>query len=189
LWLQPNPFLYNYSNRWLEFWRGGGIGLSFRRNFGPEEILEWEELERELEQVSLSDREDSISWVLSPNGQFSTSSLYKHCSFSGVVDVRMEELWSSKLPLKIKNFLWLVFRERIQTVDNLKKKRWKGEEKCMFCLECESVDHLLFGCYLAVYVLGWDAIPRSVKDFVENFMLLRGDKHNGKLIFMFRAIS
>jgi hypothetical protein len=158
--------------------------------------LEWEELERELEQVSLSDREDSINWVLSPNGQFSTSSLYKHCSFSGVVDVRMEELWSSKLPLKIKNFLWLVFRERIQTVDNLKKKRWKGEEKCMFCLECEFVDHLLFGCYLAVYVwamvrdvLGWDAIPRSVKDFVENFMLLRGDKHNGKLIFMFRAIS
>jgi S-adenosylmethionine:diacylglycerol 3-amino-3-carboxypropyl transferase len=63
--------------------------------------------------VALLDREDSIRWVISPSGQFSTSSLYKHCSFSGVVDVRMEELWSSKFPLKIRHFLWLVFRERI----------------------------------------------------------------------------
>jgi hypothetical protein len=46
---------------------GGGINLSFRRNFGREEILEWEELERELEQVTLSDRKDSIRWVLSPS--------------------------------------------------------------------------------------------------------------------------
>jgi hypothetical protein len=61
---------------------GGVINLSFRRNFGNEEILEWEEMERELEQVNLTDRDDSIRWVLSANGQFSTSSLYRHCSFS-----------------------------------------------------------------------------------------------------------
>jgi hypothetical protein len=40
--------------------KGGVINLSFRRNFGREKILEWEELERELEQVPLSDREDCI---------------------------------------------------------------------------------------------------------------------------------
>jgi hypothetical protein len=28
---------------------GGVINLSFRKNFGNEEILEWEEMERELE--------------------------------------------------------------------------------------------------------------------------------------------
>jgi hypothetical protein len=110
------------------------INLRFRRNFGSEEILEWEELERDLEHVTLFDREDSIRWALSANGHFSTSSLYRHCSFSGVIDVRMEELWKSKLPLKIKNFLWLVYRGRIQTVDNLKRKRWKGDEKCQFYL-------------------------------------------------------
>jgi hypothetical protein len=27
---------------------GGEINLSFRRNFGSEELVEWEELEREL---------------------------------------------------------------------------------------------------------------------------------------------
>jgi hypothetical protein len=81
---------------------------------------------------ALSDREDTIKWALSPNGLFSTSSLYKHCSFSGVVDVRMEELWNSKLPLKVRNFLWLVFRERIQTFDYLGKKKWKGDENASF---------------------------------------------------------
>jgi hypothetical protein len=45
-----------------------------------------------------------------------------------------------------------VFRERIHTMDNLKKKRWKGEERCLFCLERESVDHLLFRCSLLVYI-------------------------------------
>jgi hypothetical protein len=69
---------------------GRVINLRFRRNFGSEEILEWEELERDLEQVTLFDREESIRWALSANGHFSTKSLYRHCSFSGVIDVRME---------------------------------------------------------------------------------------------------
>jgi hypothetical protein len=38
-------------------------------------------------------------------------------------------------------------------------------------------------------VLGWEAIPKSVKSFVEDFLFLRGDKQNEKLIFLFGAIS
>jgi hypothetical protein len=74
-----------------------------------------------------------------------------------------------------------VYRGRIQTVDNLRRKRWKGDEKCQFCLEGESVDHLLFKCPLAVYicpvvrdVLRWDALPKSVKNFVEDFLFFEG---------------
>jgi hypothetical protein len=100
---------------------GGEINLSFRRNFGRG--VEWEGLEKELAQVCLSNREDSSRWVLSANDQFSTSSLYRHFSFSGVVDVRMEELWKSELPLKVRTFQWLVYRGRVQTLENLKKKR------------------------------------------------------------------
>jgi hypothetical protein len=48
--------------------------------------------------------------------------------------------------------VWLVYRGRIQIVDNLKRKRWKGEGKCQFFLERESVDHLLFRCPMEVYV-------------------------------------
>jgi hypothetical protein len=37
-------------------------------------------------------------------------------------------------------------------------------------------------------VLGWNAMPNGVKNFVENFLFLRGDKRNGKLIFTFGVI-
>jgi hypothetical protein len=70
-------YVINEVARVLE---GGNINLSFRRNFGREEVVEWEESERELAQVFLSDREDFIRWALSANDQFSTSSLYRHCS-------------------------------------------------------------------------------------------------------------
>jgi hypothetical protein len=80
----------------------------------------------------------------------------------------------------------------------LKKKRWKGDEKCQFYVEREreSADHLLFRCLLVVYiwvvirdVLGWKALPSDVKSFVEGVMSTRGDKHNGSLIFMFGVVS
>jgi hypothetical protein len=90
----------------------GGINLSLRRNFGLGEIQEWEHLEGSWVRLLCLIWKILLSGPLSPNGVFSTSSLYRHCSFPGVVDVRMEELWNSKLPLKI----------RIQTVDNLRKK-------------------------------------------------------------------
>jgi hypothetical protein len=38
-------------------------------------------------------------------------------------------------------------------------------------------------------VLAWNATQKGVKDLVENFMFLRGDKWNGMLIFLFGAIS
>jgi hypothetical protein len=38
-------------------------------------------------------------------------------------------------------------------------------------------------------VLGWNSIPRSVKEFVEKIMWQRGDKRNGKLVFIFGVIA
>jgi hypothetical protein len=43
--------------------------------------------------------------ALTKNGQFPVTSLYKHCAFSGVIDVRMEELWNARIPLKVRNFI------------------------------------------------------------------------------------
>jgi hypothetical protein len=96
--------------------------MTFRQNFTISEVLEWEELEKELDGVQLTDEEDSVRWMLTPHGQFITASLYRFCTFPGVRDFKMEEMWRSKLPLMVKNFVWLVMRNRIQTVDNLGKK-------------------------------------------------------------------
>jgi hypothetical protein len=173
---------------------GGGIHLEFRRNLEAEDRLEWEELLECLSNIHLTKNIDTIKWCIIPNGQFSIASLYRRCSFSGVTDARMEEMWRTKMPLKVKYFVWLVYQGRIQTADNLIRKNWKGDKKCKFYEE-ESVNHLLFLCPIASYLwcilrdsLQWERIPRSVKKINDVFLLERGHKGNGVLFFLFGAV-
>jgi hypothetical protein len=98
------------------------------------------------------------------------------------------------MPLKVKNFVWLVYQGRIQTADNLIRKQWKGDRKCKFCEE-ESVNHLLFLCPIASHLwciirdnLQWERTPRSVKGFNDSFLLERGHKGNGVLFLLFGAV-
>jgi hypothetical protein len=53
-------------------------------------------------------------------------------------------LWKIKIPLKIKVFLWLLYREAILTKDNLVKRSWHGNEMCSFCNNSETIQHLFF---------------------------------------------
>jgi hypothetical protein len=107
----------------------------------------------------------------------------------------MEEIWNAKIPLKVRNFLWMVFQGRVQTTDNLSKKAWKGENKCKICLEEESVDHLIFTCPLPAFIwsvikegLNWERLSRSVKKFNDECLLQRGDKLNSMLFFLFGEV-
>jgi hypothetical protein len=47
----------------------------------------------------------------------------------------------SKLPLKLKNYVWLVNQDRVHNADNLKRKKWKGNEICQLCNKDENVNH------------------------------------------------
>lgn len=40
--------------------------------------------------------------------------MYRFLSHRGVVNGRMKRLWKSKMPMKIKVFMWLSFQDRIQ---------------------------------------------------------------------------
>jgi hypothetical protein len=60
-------------------------------------------------------------------------------------------LWKIKVPLKIKVFLWLLYREAILTKDNLVKRNWNGNIMCCFCNQLETIRHLLFDCILAKF--------------------------------------
>jgi hypothetical protein len=70
-------------------------------------LLEWEELIECLNPIQLSGIVDTIKWCLTSNGKFSIASLYGHCSFSRVINTRMVEMWKARIPLKVKNFVWL----------------------------------------------------------------------------------
>ena len=59
----------------------GKWNSAFRRSFGQDEVLQWDRL-REGVPLALSQSPDSISWSLSPSGEFFVSSALlplEHC--------------------------------------------------------------------------------------------------------------
>jgi hypothetical protein len=42
-------------------------------------------------------------------------------------------LWKLKAPLKIRIFMWFLYRKALLTKDNIVKRNWIGWKKCAFC--------------------------------------------------------
>jgi hypothetical protein len=61
-------------------------------------------------------------------------------------------IWKITILLKIKVFIWLLYREAILTNDNLVKRNWHGDVKCCFCDSHETIQHLLFDCVLVKFI-------------------------------------
>jgi hypothetical protein len=58
----------------------------------------------------------------------------------GVQDIPYNILiWKLKLPLKIKVFLWYLYKGVILTNDNLARRQWQGDRKCCICSFDESI--------------------------------------------------
>ena len=118
-----------------------------------------------------------------------TKSMYRWFLHRGVVNKRLQGVWKSKLPMKLKVFLWQIFHNKLQTGVKLKKKRkWRGSEKCNLCEKAETVDHIFFSCVLAKFVwvcfkeaLGWDRELTSWQDFLDNWIPLGCRDYSSKL--------
>jgi hypothetical protein len=41
-------------------------------------------------------------------------------------------IWKLKLPLKIKVFIWYLYKRVTLTKDNLARRQWQGDMKCCF---------------------------------------------------------
>jgi len=89
-----------------------------------------------------------VIWKFEKNGTFSVKSTYNaltNCDGGQP----FKHIWKSKIPAKIKIFLWSVANEAILTKDNLLKRRWRGDPLCYFCHQPETTNHLLFTCSTA----------------------------------------
>lgn len=100
----------------------------------------------------------------------------------------MKKVWKSRLPQKLKVFAWLVAQGKLQTGENLKKRKWKGDEKCCLCRQLETMDHIFFNCHIARSVwfcfkeaLGWDRVPQSFSDVMDNWIPLGEKNYHIKL--------
>uniref|UniRef100_A0A0A9I0G1 Reverse transcriptase zinc-binding domain-containing protein n=1 Tax=Arundo donax TaxID=35708 RepID=A0A0A9I0G1_ARUDO len=67
-----------------------------------------------------------MTWALEKNRCFSTASLYKAITNPGKRDLRCRDIWTAKVPLKVKMFMWLVYKNKIQSTEQLIKKKWQG---------------------------------------------------------------
>lgn len=64
-----------------------------------------------------------VKWKLEKSEIYSTKSMYMLLSLRGVTSKRLGKMWKSKIPLKLKVFLWLAFQNHLQSGEALKKKR------------------------------------------------------------------
>jgi hypothetical protein len=127
------------------------LNVSFRRSLVAANLQSWHHLILRLANVHLRERADIFRWSLKHHGLFSAGSMYQAYLDSYIVPYN-NYLWKIKIPLKIKVFLWLLYREALLTKDNLVKRNWHGNELCSFCNIHESIQHLFFECVLAKYI-------------------------------------
>ena len=72
--------------------------------------------------------------------------------------------------------MWFLHRKVILTKDNLMKRNWHGNQKCCFCDQDESIQHLFFDCQFArtiwriIHMSFGLAPPKNVTNLFRNWL-------------------
>jgi hypothetical protein len=132
----------------------GGWTVEFRRSFTSRDAELWHDLLDMLKDMSLGDSaQDELEWALDKSKNFTTKSLYRFLNHRGVIIANSKNMWKTKLPLKVKIFVWQLSNNKLQAAVSLKKRGWKGDIHCCLCEGgVENVDLIFFGCSIAQFV-------------------------------------
>lgn len=131
-------------------WDHGEWTVNFRRSHSSREYTNWEELLGLLQNIDLDQEvRDDFTWALDSSKAFTTKSLYRFITHRGVCISASQDVWKTKLPLKIKIFLWQLQHNKLQMAASLKKRGSKGDVHCCLCGEVETTNHIFFGCSIA----------------------------------------
>jgi hypothetical protein len=134
------------------------LNIAFRRSLVGNRWSVWLMLVGRLIQVQLNDQPDSFVWNLTQSGVFTVKSMYLEMINDGTKFLR-KYIWKMKVPLKIKIFMWFLYKRVLLTKDNLAKRNWSGSKSCCFCNEDETINHLFISCPFAKIV--WRIIHMS----------------------------
>jgi hypothetical protein len=116
--------------------------LTFTRWLPSWLFEQWLEMVDQIYSFQFENANDSVAWNWSSKGKFTTKSIYNHLS-NGVQGKKFQHIWKSKIPYKIKIFMWLVENNAILTKDNMIRRNLDGNLTCYFCEHHDSIDHLL----------------------------------------------
>ncbi|KAJ4795769.1 RNA-directed DNA polymerase (reverse transcriptase)-related family protein [Rhynchospora pubera] len=144
------PLLFNKTNKpkatISQVWNEGKVKLSLSRGISNPVRSKKTVVLNILNELNLNSEKDSIFWNLDSRGFYSVRSLYSFLNNLGITCNLNHTVWPIKVPLKAKLLLWLILNNKILTLDNLQKKGWQGPNKCVFCDNLESVDHIFLNC-------------------------------------------
>jgi hypothetical protein len=193
------PGIYEICNQqdWTvaKVMRNENLNLTFRRNFGAIQTLEWSELRTLIDGMFLTQAPDKVKWIFEKCGEFSTASLYRELTFTGIINKWMMNIWRAKLPLKIKKFLWQVCNDKVQSAEQLKKKNWPGPLECKLCGNIETAEHIFLRCALASFswsvfkdAMGWNCPPITMND-IYNKLVEGSNRENRYFVFLFGCLA
>jgi hypothetical protein len=104
-----------------------------------------------LQDVTPSDAADDR--FLTHGSSFSSRCAYSLLSPDHVIDLNAGYIWSSKAPIKVKIFGWLLCRDRLSTMANLHRKSITSDDSCSMCtLTREDASHIALFCPHAIQV-------------------------------------
>jgi hypothetical protein len=81
-----------------------------------------------------------------------TKDYYKLISDRAMIWLPQKWIWIKTIPLKHKIFLWLAFHGRLNSKDNMAKKKWTQDAGCGLCPATESIEHITLHCKYSAWV-------------------------------------
>lgn len=106
---------------------GKSVNLHFRRQIIGVYKDEWIDSQNLLATFTIQPLVlAKILWTWNSSGIFLVHSFYEWTEFGGMINYEYDVIWQSKIPLKIKIFLWLVRKKKVLTKDLLLKKGLQG---------------------------------------------------------------
>jgi hypothetical protein len=130
------------DNKWI-------IDLNHRSGFTTAHLLQFSVLWNLVTPTELSpQREDTISWNLTRDGNYSTTSAYK-AQFVGYVKTpdlaSIQKTWA---PPKCKFSAWLLLQNRVWTSNKLARRECDHNPTCPLChTTMETAHHLVAECH------------------------------------------
>ena len=107
------------------------LNVVFRRSLVDVNLQARYDVVAMVTDVQLTNQSNRFVWGLHQNGLFSVKSMYR--ALLGAEAIPYNTLiWKLKLHLKIKVFIWYLYKGVILTKDNLARRQWQGDRKCCF---------------------------------------------------------
>jgi hypothetical protein len=129
------------------------VQQNFYTPLSQQALEELNQLEQMMDQAQQSQLDNDVWGYIWGNNQYSSSRFYS-LSFKYIeAPAPFSWIWKAKIAKKLKIFVWLVFRDRINSRNLLRRKNFSigGNYSCVLCsLELEELTyHLIFQCSFA----------------------------------------